>query len=90
MLIRRVGSLVFLSPPKGVGFSYLQKGCHLVGVYRAPQAGLEAWLGVHITFVSGLFVVDEFILVSGRVLGFFEPMKFTPMPISDCECSREH
>ena len=22
-----------------------------------PEGGLEAWLGVHITFVSGLFVV---------------------------------
>ena len=28
-----------------------------MGVYRVPRAGLEAWLGVHITFVSGLFVV---------------------------------
>jgi len=31
--------------------------CHLIGVYRVPRAGLEARLGVHITFVSGLFVV---------------------------------
>ena len=28
-----------------------------IGVYRVLRAGLEAWLGVHITFVSGLFVV---------------------------------
>ena len=24
-------------------------GCHLIGVYRVPRAGLEAWLGIHIT-----------------------------------------
>jgi len=29
----------------------------LVGVYSVPQAGLEARLGVHVTIVSGLFVV---------------------------------
>ena len=28
-----------------------------MGVYRAPRPGLGAWLGVHITFVSGLFVI---------------------------------
>ena len=26
------------------GFSYQQTGRHLIGVYRAPRAGLEAWL----------------------------------------------
>ena len=48
-------------PPRGgTGFSKSQKGCHLIGVCRdcrVPRAGLEACLGVHITFVSGLFIV---------------------------------
>ena len=26
-------------------------------IYRASRAGMEAWLGVHITLISGLFVV---------------------------------
>ena len=40
---------------------------YLIGVYRVPRAGLEAWLGVHITFVSALFVV---VLASTGVLRF--------------------
>jgi len=48
----------FLSPPpRGTEFSNQETWCHLIGVYRVPQAGLEAWLRIHITFVSGLFVV---------------------------------
>ena len=61
-------TVVFFSePPRGgTGFSNQQAGCHLLGVYRVPRAGLEAWLWVHITFVSGLFVV---VVASTR--GFF-------------------
>ena len=41
---------IYSEPPRGgTGFSYLQTGCHLIGVYRVPQAGLEAWLGVHLS-----------------------------------------
>jgi len=59
ILIVRFWYILFLSPPPrgGTGFSNQQTECHLVGVYRVPRAGLEAWLEVHITFVSGLFVV---------------------------------
>ena len=56
---------------------YEQKGCHLIGVYRVPRAGLEARLGVHITSVSGLFVVvvastGVVALVLWGVLGLYE------------------
>ena len=46
--IRLVDPLrAFLCPPRGgTGFSSKQTGCHLIGVYRVPRAGLEAWLGV--------------------------------------------
>jgi len=43
-------------PPEGTGFSYLQTGCHLTGVFRAPRAGLEAWLGDCIPFVYVLLI----------------------------------
>ena len=36
-------------PRGGTGFSYYQTGFHLIGVYRVPRAGLEPWLGVHLT-----------------------------------------
>jgi len=59
--VRRVLEVIlFLSPPRG-GLDLVTNrqvtGCHLIGVYRVPRAGLEVWLGVHITIVSGLFVV---------------------------------
>ena len=56
---RQLSGLFFQSPPPrgGTGFSNQQTGCHLIGVCRVPRTGLKAWLGVHITFVSGLFVV---------------------------------
>ena len=46
--------LYFPEPPRGgTGFSnYVTDRvarCHLIGVCRVPRAGLEAWLGVHIT-----------------------------------------
>ena len=57
-------------PPRGeTGFSNQQTGFHLIGVYRVPRAGLEAWLGVHITFVSGLFVI---VVASTGVLATFQ------------------
>ena len=41
----------FLFRTSGGRFNYfLQIGCYVIGVYKVPRAGLEAWLGVHITF----------------------------------------
>jgi len=51
---------LFLSPPRpreGTGFRNSQRGCHLVNIYRVPQAGLEARHGVRATILSGPFVV---------------------------------
>ena len=49
----------FFSEPSrgGTGFSNQQAGCQLIGVYRAPRAELDAWLGVRKTLVGGLLVV---------------------------------
>ena len=44
-------------PPEGGLDLVIKTGCHLIDFHRVPRAGLEAWLGVHITLVSGLFVV---------------------------------
>ena len=32
--------------------------CHLIGVYNFSRAGLEAWLGVHVTIVRSLFLTQ--------------------------------
>jgi hypothetical protein len=36
--------ILFLSPPMGAGFKYLQEGLHLVGVYGFFRARLKARL----------------------------------------------
>ena len=54
---RRAARFLSHPPRGGTGFSNEQAGCHFTGVYRVLRAGLEAWLGVQITILSGLFVV---------------------------------
>ena len=56
----------------GTGFSNWQTGCHLAGVYRVPRAGLEAWLGVHITIVVVVASTGVLALVPWGVRGLYE------------------
>jgi len=52
---------LLLRPPKGgIDLVTNRAGCHLVGVSKVSQARLEAWLGVHVGAVCGLFVVSVF------------------------------
>ena len=55
-----------------------QAGCHLIGVYRVPRAGLEAWLGVHKAVVivySQVFHQPSVIRKSGFGVGLLSPLR---------------